>query len=141
MTSDDLRRLAGRGTTLVTCPRSNRHTGAGAPPVDAFYGAGVRVAIGTDSLASTPDLSIFAELAALRELAPSVPASALLDSATRQGSRALGFDKDLGTIEAGKLARLIAVHAPAGTRDVEEYLVSGIAQEQITWVERESEPA
>ena len=69
-TPADLARLAARGTTLVTCPRSNAHTGAGTPPIEAFYASGVRVAVGTDSLASTPDLNLFAELATLRRLAP-----------------------------------------------------------------------
>ena len=63
-------RLASRGATLVTCPRSNGHTGAGAPPIEDFYASGVHVAIGTDSLASAPDLNVFAELATLRALAP-----------------------------------------------------------------------
>jgi cytosine/adenosine deaminase-related metal-dependent hydrolase len=135
MSAADLERVAARGATLVTCPRSNGHTGAGAPPLEEFYESGVRVAVGTDSLASAPDLNLFAELATIRALAPSVPATILLDSATRQGSRALGFDADFGTIEAGKLARLLAVAVPAGTDDVEEYLVSGIAPEQIRWVE------
>ncbi len=66
MTAGDLARLAARGTTLVACPRSNGHTGAGAPPLADFYASGVRVAVGTDSLASTPDLSVFAELATMR---------------------------------------------------------------------------
>ena len=48
----------------------------------------------------------------MRALAPSVPAAALLDSATRQGARALGFDADYGTIEPGKRARLLAVAIP-----------------------------
>lgn len=135
MSAADLERLALRGTTLVTCPRSNGHTGAGAPPLEDFYESGVRVAVGTDSLASAPDLNLFAELATIRALAPSVPAATLLDSATRQGSRALGFDADFGTIETGKLARLLAVTVPAGTDDVEEYLVGGIGPEQIRWVD------
>jgi cytosine/adenosine deaminase-related metal-dependent hydrolase len=135
MTRQDLARLASRGATLVTCPRSNGHTGAGAPPIDAFYASGVHVAIGTDSLASAPDLSVFAELATVRALAPSVPASMLLASATIEGARALGFDADYGTIEPGKFARLIAVDVPAMTSDVEEYLVSGVHQEQIRWIE------
>jgi len=135
MTSGDLARLAARGSTLVTCPRSNAHTGAGAPPIEAFYRSGVRVAIGTDSLASTPDLNVFAELAAVRALAPSVPAAVLLDSATRQGARALGFEADYGTIEPGKSARLIAVDVPPRIDDVEEYLVGGIQPDQIRWLE------
>src|SRR5581483_12005110 len=97
MTEEDLAVLRDRQATLVTCPRSNGHTGAGAPPIADFYNSGIRVAVGTDSLASAPDLNVFAELATMRALAPGVPAAALLDSATRQGARALGFDADYGT--------------------------------------------
>ena len=134
MTLDDLGRLKARGTTLVTCPRSNGHTGAGAPPIQDFYDAGVRVAIGTDSLASSPDLNVFAELATMRALAPAVPATALLESATIEGARALGFDADYGTIEPAKRARLIAVDLSPDVDDVEEYLVSGIRPAQIRWI-------
>ena len=73
----------------------------------------------------------------MRRLAPSVPAARLLDSATRQGARALGFDADFGTIEPGKSARLLAVSIPAGVDDVEEYLVSGIEPEQVRWLDRD----
>lgn len=135
MTTADLDRLVARGTTLVTCPRSNGHTGAGAPPIEDFYNYGVKVAVGTDSLASSPDLNVFAELATMRALAPTVSAGALLDSATRQGARALGFDADYGTIEPGKSGRLLAVSVPPDTGDVEEYLVSGIEPDQIRWIE------
>jgi cytosine/adenosine deaminase-related metal-dependent hydrolase len=134
MSPEDLARLAARGATLVTCPRSNGHTGAGAPPIEEFYASGVRVAVGTDSLASAPDLNVFAELATLRALAPSVPASALLASATIEGARALGFDGEYGSIEPGKAARLVAVALPPGTADVEEYLVTGIGPDQVSWV-------
>jgi len=134
-TPADLQRLVARGTTLVTCPRSNLHTGAGTPPIEAFYASGARVAVGTDSLASTPDLNLFAELATLRRLAPALPAARLLDSATRQGARALGFDADYGTLDPGKVARLLAVDVPPGIDDVEEYLVSGIQPEQTRWIE------
>jgi len=135
MSSADLARLKKRGTTLVTCPRSNGHTGAGLPPIADFYESGVRVAIGTDSLASSPDLNVFAEVATLHALAPSVPPASLLASATIEGARALGFDADYGTIEPGKVARLLAVDVPPGTSDVEEYLVSGVHPGQIRWVE------
>jgi cytosine/adenosine deaminase-related metal-dependent hydrolase len=135
MSKADLELIRERGATLVTCPRSNGHTGAGLPPIEDFYESGVRIAIGTDSLASSPDLNVFAEVATLHALAPSVPATSLLESATIQGARALGFDADYGTIEPGKLARLLAVDVPPGTSDVEEYLVSGIHPGQIRWVE------
>ena len=132
---DDLARLAGTGATLVTCPRSNEYVGVGAPPVEQFYRAGVRVAIGTDSLASVDDLNLFAELAALRALAPAVPAGSLLASATVHGARALGFEADFGTIAPGRRASLIAIDLPPSLSDVEEYLVGGIAPPAVHWVE------
>lgn len=135
MSSSDLVRVASREATLVTCPRSNLHTGAGHPPLEAFYASRVRIAVGTDSLASTPDLNVFAELAAMRALAPAVPARSLLDSATRQGAQALGFDGEYGALTPGFRARLIAVTVPANVDDVEEYLVGGIEPEQVAWVE------
>jgi cytosine/adenosine deaminase-related metal-dependent hydrolase len=133
MTEGDLGRLARTGATLVTCPRSNRHVGAGDPPVERFYASGVPIAVGTDSLASAPDLEIFSELAALRALVPGVPASRLLASATAVGARALGCGAALGSIEPGKLAALIAVDVPAGVDDVEQYLVSGVEPTQVHW--------
>jgi cytosine/adenosine deaminase-related metal-dependent hydrolase len=135
MDDADLIRLGARGSTLVTCPRSNGHTGAGAPPIEDFYKSDVRIAIGTDSLASSPDLNIFAEMATMRALAPGVPASRLIGSATYEGARALGFDAEYGTIEPGKRARLIAVEVPPGTEDVQEALVGGIRPDQIRWIE------
>jgi cytosine/adenosine deaminase-related metal-dependent hydrolase len=129
-----LDRLAAIGCTLVTCPRSNQWVGVGVPPIERFYASGVKVAIGTDSLASVDDLNVFEELKAMRWLAPSVPARRLLESATVVGAAALGLGDALGTIEPGKRAALIAVELPGDVDDVEEYLVSGIAERQIRWV-------
>ena len=132
---DDLDRLRSRGMTVVTCPRSNQHVGVGAPPLEAFYAMNVHVAFGTDSLASAPDLNLFAELAEGRRLAPRVPARALLESATWKGAVALGFESEYGTIEAGKRAHLIAVRVPDAVDDVEEYLVGGIEPPAISWLD------
>ncbi|MBI2188760.1 MAG: amidohydrolase family protein [Acidobacteria bacterium] len=132
---DDLARLGALGTTIVSCPRSNRHVGVGDPPLEMFYAAGVAVAFGTDSLASVADLNMFAELAAARPLAPRVPARRLLESATLVGARALGFGAELGSIESGKRAALVAVRLPAGIADVEEYLVSGVEPEAVSWLD------
>jgi cytosine/adenosine deaminase-related metal-dependent hydrolase len=134
LTDADLRKLAAAGATIVTCPRSNRWTGAGVPPIARFYASGVRVAVGTDSLASVEDLNLFAELKMMRELAPTVPAREILSSATRHGADALGFGGELGTIEPGKRAELIAVSLPNDVTDVEEYLVSGVQPVQVQWL-------
>ena len=134
LTSRELDRLAAADTTLVACPRSNRWTGAGSPPVDRFYASGVRVALGTDSLASVADLNLFAELHEVRRVAPKVPASEVLRSATLCGAEALGFGGRFGAIEVGYQAALIAVSGATTANDVEEYLVGGIQPEQVTWL-------
>lgn len=120
-----LARLAEIGCTLVTCPRSNQWVGAGAPPIGRFYASGVPVAVGTDSLASVDDLNIFSELKTMRWLAPSVPARTLLESATIVGAQALGFGDELGSIEPGKRAELIAIALPPVTSDGVEGVVEG----------------
>jgi aminodeoxyfutalosine deaminase len=132
-----LDRLAEIGCTLVTCPRSNQWVGVGVPPVERFYASGVRVAVGTDSLASVNDLNLFAELATMRWLAPSVPARRLLESATQVGAEALGLGDEIGSIEVGKRSSLIRVAIPPDLKDarsVEEHLVSGIDRQDIRWV-------
>jgi cytosine/adenosine deaminase-related metal-dependent hydrolase len=134
LTVAELWLIAASGATLVTCPRGNIRTGAGTPPVDDFYRHAVRVAVGTDSLASVPDLNIFSELAELRRLAPAVPPRALLESATINGARALGYAADFGAIEAGKRDSLIAIDLPRHVQNVEEYLVSGIDPSVIHWL-------
>jgi len=131
---DDLSRLAALGSTVVSCPRSNRHVGAGDPPLEAFYAMDVDVAFGTDSLASVADMNLFAELTEARRLAPRVSARRLLESATLVGARALGFERDFGSIQAGRCAALLAVPVPEGVTDVEEYLLTGIGPERISWL-------
>ena len=132
---EELSRLSAMGMTLVSCPRSNVHVGVGSPPLEAFYAMDVDVAFGTDSLASVADLNMFSELKEARRLAPRVSAAQLLGSATLIGARALGFEREFGSIEPGKRAALIAVRVPDGVVDVEEYLLSGIEPGAITWLD------
>jgi cytosine/adenosine deaminase-related metal-dependent hydrolase len=134
-TGEDLDRLRALGACVVACPRSNQHVGVGVPPLEAFYAMDVTVALGTDSLASVDTLSVFDELAEARRLAPRVPARRLIESATVHGARALGFTDLLGTLEPGRMARLIAVRLPEAVGDVEEYLVSGVDPDAIEWLE------
>ncbi len=136
LTVRELEQARDAEAVIVSCPRSNTWVGGGVPPIARFYGAGVPVAIGTDSLASTDSLNMFDELAALRRLAPEVDAARLLDSATRVGAEALGFGRHYGTIDPGRVASLVSVALPAGVRarpeDVEEYLVSGVSAADVT---------
>jgi imidazolonepropionase-like amidohydrolase len=64
-----------------------------------------------------------------------VPAAVILRSATLAGAEALGFASELGSIDPGKRAQLLAVRLPAGVRDVEEYLVGGVEPADIRWLD------
>ena len=141
LTEGELATLTAAGATLVLCARSNRWVGAGTPPVAKAFASGVRLAIGTDSLASVEDLNLFAELAVLRAIAPTVPASRLLHAATRGGAEALGCTS-LGYLAPGATSRVVVRVPPAGVQDVEEWLVSGAADtSDLRWLDELVRPA
>lgn len=89
---DDVRRVARSGCVVVHCPRSNAALGCGTFPWASYARAGVSVALGTDSLGSSPDLSPVAEWRAARAVhgAAASPAQ-LVWSAVKGGARALGL--------------------------------------------------
>ena len=97
---------------VAVCPRTTRSLAGVLPPVRAFLDAGVRVAIGTDSRASNPDLDLRAECRTLVEAGVASPSEALA-MATRGGAFALAFERRIGRLAAG-MAADIAVLAPAG---------------------------
>ena len=107
--NQDLSRLQARGVTVVTCPRSNQRLGVGKAPIPKLMASGIPVAIGTDSLASSPDVDVFTEVAHLRQDHPGLSPAAALRIATLNGARALLLDKEFGSIEPGKSAALTVV--------------------------------
>jgi cytosine/adenosine deaminase-related metal-dependent hydrolase len=117
--ADDLRRARAAEATIVLCPRSNLHIGGRLPDVPAMLSEGLRLALGTDSLASVPDLSPWAELAALAAAFPAVPAGTWLHAATAGGARALGLSP-LGALATGKRPGLIDVALPNGSTSAPE---------------------
>ena len=92
----------------MLCPRSNLHVGGVLADVPSLLGDGVALALGTDSLASADDLSLWAEMATLHAHFPALPATLWLDAATRAGAAALRLPA-LGTIAAGKRPGLVDV--------------------------------
>ena len=112
----DIALLAATGAHVVHCPQSNMKLASGACPVDRLLASGVNVALGTDSAASNNDLNLFGEMqsaALLAKLhsqdATALPAATALEMATINGARAMGLESNIGSLEVGKLADLIAV--------------------------------
>jgi cytosine/adenosine deaminase-related metal-dependent hydrolase len=105
-------------TTVVYCPRTHAAFGHAPHPFREILAAGGRVALGTDSLASNPDLSLLTEARCIRQRFPDFPGDLLLRMLTLSGAEALGWDQETGSLAAGKSADLIVLPLPA--RDVED---------------------
>ena len=119
--------LARRGVHVVLCPRSNRHLGVGAADVPALLASGVRLALGTDSLASAETLDVLDDAALLHRQFPALDPGAIVRMATLGGAEALGLD-DLGAIAPGKRAALAFAPASGVDADPHELLLSGEAR-------------
>lgn len=104
----DRRRARDAGAPVVLCPRSNLHIGGQLPDVPALMADGVALALGTDSLASTDTLSLWAEMATLTAWFPAVPPARWLDAATRGGAEALQLPA-YGGLGPGKRPGLLDV--------------------------------
>ncbi len=102
--------------TIVICPRTHAAFGHPHHPFPQFLQRGVRVALGTDSLASNPDLDILAEARFLRRHYPEVAPAMLLRMLTLNGAEALGFDGITGSLTPGKSADLVVLPLPNDDR-------------------------
>src|SRR5262249_37661072 len=87
--------------TVVYCPRTHDFFRHGPHPFRELLARGVSVALGTDSLASNPDLSVLREVRFLHERFPDIPGETLLRMATIAGAEALGWGSEFGSLEPG----------------------------------------
>jgi len=116
LTDDDIELAARYGVNVVHCPQSNLKLASGFCPVARLLAAGVNTTIGTDGAASNNDLDMLGEMNTAALLAKgvagdptAVPAMQALRMATLGGARALGMDDQIGSLETGKQADMVAV--------------------------------
>jgi cytosine/adenosine deaminase-related metal-dependent hydrolase len=98
--------------SIVYCPRTHAAFGHPPHPFREFLARGVRVALGTDGLASNPDLDLLAEARFVARRHPDVPGATLLRMATLAGAEALGWAGETGSLEPGKSADLVVLSLP-----------------------------
>ena len=135
------------GASIAHCPESNQKLASGACPLEKLRQAGVNVALGTDGAAANNDLDLFGEMrsAALMgklvaEDATAVPASYALEMATINGARALGLEDQIGSLEQGKSADLVALEldrfATTPVYDVISHLVYAVGRYAVSdvWI-------
>jgi cytosine/adenosine deaminase-related metal-dependent hydrolase len=92
---------------IALCPRSNLHISGRLPDVRALVAAGISLALGTDSLGSSPDLSLWGEMATLASHFPDLEPELWLGAATLGGAAALALDA-LGALAPGKRPGILA---------------------------------
>jgi len=126
ISEDDLVMLVESNTNVIHCPESNLKLASGFCPVERLWQAGVNVAVGTDGAASNNDLDLLGETRTAALLAKAVAGSATaldahraLRMATLNGARALGIEAEVGSLEIGKAADMVA------------FDLSGLAQQPV----------
>jgi cytosine/adenosine deaminase-related metal-dependent hydrolase len=97
---------------LVYCPRTHAFFRHDRYPLEKMLAAGVTVALGTDSRASSPDLSLLAEMRFVAKQFPEIDRERVLALGTLDGARALGRANEIGSLEPGKIANLTVVALP-----------------------------
>jgi cytosine/adenosine deaminase-related metal-dependent hydrolase len=113
--ADDVNTIARADCPVAHCPASNAKLGHGIAPVTDMLAARIRVGLGSDSMASNDYMDLLAEsrLALLAQRVrtkrhDTLSAAAALELATLGGARALGLDAEIGSLEPGKSADLVA---------------------------------
>ena len=119
--------------SLIYCPRTHAYFGHDRYPMEKLLDAGASVALGTDSRASNPDLSVLAEIRHVARQG-AVPLSTVLRLGTMNGAKALGQDHETGSLSPGKIADFCIVALPdADAADPHELLLHDDSPSIATW--------
>jgi 5-methylthioadenosine/S-adenosylhomocysteine deaminase len=147
LSDEEIALIAQQGVHLVHNPSSNLKLASGVAPLKALEAAGVNTILGTDGAASNNRQDMFTEIRAAALLAKGVTGDPLtvsartaLEMATVRAAKAMGRGADLGTLEAGKLADVVAVSLgalecqPVYHADAQLVYVAGREHVSDTWV-------
>lgn len=111
---EEIEILGGCGVKVSHCPESNMKLASGICPLTKLIDRGIAVGLGTDGAASNNDLDMFGEMdkaAKVDKVArmdPSIMgAETVLRMATIGGAAVLGLEKEIGSLEPGKMADII----------------------------------
>ena len=95
--------------SIVHCPRSHAYFGHSDFQFESLERLGFNVCLGTDSLASNDDMSLFAEMRAFHKKFPAVSPEKTLEMVTVNPARALRQEHEIGKIRTSFLADMIAI--------------------------------
>jgi cytosine/adenosine deaminase-related metal-dependent hydrolase len=122
---------------VVHCPRSHNYFGHSPFQFQKLQSLGLNICLGTDSLASNEDLSLFGEMRAFQKAFPKVSSRDILSMVTRNPALALGKPDELGSIRLGSHADLIAL--PVGGPTLYDEIIS--LEDAVSWSMVGGDPA
>ncbi|MHC1727333.1 MAG: amidohydrolase family protein [Syntrophobacteraceae bacterium] len=136
MRESDWALAASNQCAVLFCPRSNRNLSAGRPDIEKALSRGIRTALGTDSLASNTDLSLFCEAAFVLDNYPAIDPGRVVEMITLNPADALGRKGVFGSIEPGAKANLLAVSIQHGVDEsnIAEALIRYGKEGALKWV-------
>ncbi len=130
--------------SVVFAPSSDMRNGAGVPPLIEMLQTGINVALGTDNVTNNNSYDMFKEMtltgklmALLRRDPSAISARSILEMATLGGARALGKEREIGSLETGKKADLISLDldeigwSPVGGQDIYTALVYSVTGQHV----------
>lgn len=92
------------------CPNANLYIENRLPDIQTFLSEGAHITLGTDSLASNRQLSMWEEISTVHRHFPDIPMATVLQWATLNGAQALGISTQYGSLEKGKRPGLVQIH-------------------------------
>ncbi len=141
---EDFSTVAHTPFTVVFAPSSDMRNAAGIPPVVEMMEAGINIAMGTDNVTNNNSYDMFKEMtlagklvALLKRDPAAISTRSILEMATLGGARALGKEKEIGSLEVGKKADLIALDldeigwSPLGGQDIYTALVYSVTGQHV----------
>ncbi len=134
VTDEDISILKRKNVSVVTNPASNMKLGNGFAPIAKMLDAGVNVCLGTDGAASNNCLNMFHELSLLTlihkgtgKTPQCVSAKEGFRIATINGAKALGLEKEIGSVEVGKKADLAILDLNTPSLTPRNNLIAGLS--------------
>ena len=134
ITESDMDILRKKNVSVVTNPASNMKLGNGFAPVPEMLEKGINVCIGTDGAASNNSLNLFHEMSLLAlihkcfaKTPQCISAKETIRIATINGAKALGLEKEIGSIEEGKKADIAILNLNTPSLTPRNNLIAGLS--------------
>ncbi|HIQ37005.1 MAG TPA: hypothetical protein EYH36_03265 [Desulfocapsa sulfexigens] len=139
LSDEEIKIIADSGAHVCLCPGSNKFLSVGTVRLQTLLDHGILPALGTDSIASNPNIDLWQEMALLQEEHPGVSSENIFSMATIGGARAIGREIEYGSLEAGKTARFLHIQGVefedvANPEQLFECLVMNGQPDSVKWL-------